>query len=593
MTLRESTLIFCLLLVSIVVFAQQKPNIVIIQTDDLDAFVTPQFFPELVPVVDSLEKAGISFTNAFTPFSVCCPSRAALLSGKNGHKTGVLRNMRENGGYPAFVDDEPSALPAQLLKAGYRTAMIGKYMNRYDRKGNKMPNLPFGWTDGVVFIDPSRGPYRGIRYNCQEWSSGAKVNDTLWDAQNKKKQYYGNTPDDYSTDMITRKTVSFIKDAEADDTQPFFLYINPTAPHFPLRAAPRYEAKAKERWINTTVPVFPNSFNDYGKYATKAEKEMPLDKPTWLRETWHKRMRQEDKGRLFYSFAYFTSFHKKMPRQITGFNHGYWYDRMGSMYAVNDLVIETIRELKANKEWDNTLLIFTSDNGFQFGNHGLYHKFSPYEEAIRVPLIIAAGDSLHIKAGVEINEWITNLDFFPTILELSNIEVAKDIDGNSFVSLIQQNPQTDFAARDYFIMEYIGPGAVDSDLFGPKTLIKNMSSFTSDNPTYNGIRMIKEVEVNGVKTQKVFKYIEWEKEYGMLKFKRQLKNKDPKLMAKIESGDKRILKKKAKVEARDTELYCITDDPYEMDNLLYYQPEKYQQLAKELQAKLYAEMNKK
>lgn len=591
--MRLSSLTLCLYLLCISVFAQQKPNIVIILTDDLDAFITPKFFPELVPVVDSLQKTGINFTNGFTPFSVCCPSRAAMLSGKNAHKTKVLRNMRENGGWPAFKDDEPTALPAQLIKAGYRTAMLGKYLNRYTRDGNKLPPLPYGWTDGAVMIDHDRVPYRGQEYNLHEWSKGAKVNDTLWDSPNRKMQYYGNTADDYSTDVITRKTVSFIKDAEADDKQPFFLYVCPTAPHFPLRAAERYEAKAKERWLNTTVPVFPNSFNDYGKYATEAEKEIPLDKPTWLRDTWRKRMRQEGKGRGFYALAYRTIFHKKMPRGVTGFNHGFWYDRMGSMYALNDLVSQTINALKANGEWNNTLLIFTSDNGFQFGNHGLYHKFSPYEEAIRVPLIIIAGDSLRMKEGVELSEWITNLDFFPTILDLAGIDVADDVDGKSMVSLIQQNPETKYNARDYFILEYQGPGAVDSKFFGAKTLIKHMASFTSDNPSYNAIRMIMEVDESGIKTEKIFKYIEWEKEYGMVKFKSKLQNKNPELMAKIEAGNKRILKKKARVEEIETELYCITDDPYEMDNLLYYKPEQYKQLAEQMQKKLYVEIGKK
>lgn len=591
--MRLSFLTLYLYLLSTSVFAQQKPNIVIILTDDLDAFITPQFFPELVPVVDSLKKTGINFTNGFTPFSICCPSRAAMLSGKNADKTKVLRNMRENGGWPAFKDDEPKALPAQLIKAGYRTVMLGKYLNRYDRKGKHLPHLPYGWTDGAVLIDHSRVPYRGQEYNLQEWSKGAKINDTLWDSPNRKMQYYGKSPEDYSTDVVTRKTVSFINEAESADAQPFFMYICPTAPHYPLRAAERYEAIAKERWLNTTVPVFPNSFNDYGKYATEAEKDIPLDKPTWLRDTWRKRIRQEGKGRGLYSLSYKTSFHKSMPREITGFNHGFWYDRMGSMYAINDLVRETINALKANGEWDNTLLIFTSDNGFQFGNHGLYHKFSPYEEAIRVPLIITAGDSLRIKAGVEMSEWITNLDFFPTILDLAGIETEPDVDGKSMISLIQQNPEKAYNPRDYFILEYQGPGAIDSDLFGAKKLIKHMQSFVSDNPSYNAIRMIKDVEENGVKTEKVFIYIEWEKEFGMVKFKSRLQNKDPKLMTKIEAGNKRLLKKKAKAEAIDTELYCITDDPYEMDNLLYYKPEQYKPMAEQMQKKLYLEINKK
>ncbi len=102
-----------------------------------------------------------------------------------------------------------------------------------------------------------------------------------------------------------------------------------------------------------------------------------------------------------------------------------------------------------------------------------------------------------------------------------------------------------------------------------------------------------EVDETGIKTEKVFKYIEWEKEYGMVKFKSKLQNKNPELMAKIEAGNKRILKKKARIEEIETELYCITDDPYEMDNLLYYKPEQYKQTAEQMQKKLYVEISKK
>jgi hypothetical protein len=99
--------------------------------------------------------------------------------------------------------------------------------------------------------------------------------------------------------------------------------------------------------------------------------------------------------------------------------------------------------------------------------------------------------------------------------------------------------------------------------------------------------------VNGVKQKEIFKYIEWEKNYGMVKFRHKLEIKQPKLMAKIASGNKRILRKKEKAEAVETELYNITTDPYEMDNLLYYRPEQYRQLAKQLQAALHQEISKR
>src|SRR5688572_5449501 len=173
--LLRSGLCFVSLLLVLVLSAQRQPNIVIILADDLDAMVTPQFFPEVLPVLDSLRKNGIDFSNSFTPMSICCPSRAALLSGKYGHKTEVMRNGNTKGGWKYFKDDEPDALPAQLVKAGYRTAMIGKYLNGYKKKKHKELPLPYGWTDGSVMVSKPMPIYRGYNYELMLWDKATRV----------------------------------------------------------------------------------------------------------------------------------------------------------------------------------------------------------------------------------------------------------------------------------------------------------------------------------------------------------------------------------------------------------------------------------
>lgn len=567
--------------------AQQKPNVVIILADDLDAMVTPQFFPEVLPVLDSLKQNGIDFTNSFTPMSICCPSRAALLSGKYGHKTEVMRNGNTKGGWKYFKDDEPAALPAQLAKAGYRTAMIGKYLNGYKKKNKNLP-LPYGWTDGAVMVSAPMPIYRGYNYDLLLWDKAARLNDTTWAAPNTQIEKHGSTEEDYSTDVLTQKAVAFIESAEQQDAQPFFLYLTPTPPHFPLPAAPRHEQIARARWMNAPMPKTPNYFNDYGKLATEQERTKPLDKSLWLTSNWKKRLRQQDKGRFYYNLA-FTG---KMPKEIKSFMQATWYYRMASLYALNDMIKQVITALKAKGEWDNTLLIFTSDNGFHLGSKGLYHKGSPYEEAIRVPLIITGGDSLHLKTAGKSEEWIVNLDLMPTLLELAGVAIPNDVDGKSIVPLLSKNTADSYLSRESFIMEYISPGGTDFIFGGPKLNIKLFPSPLLDRPTYNAIRMMADVEAQGVATRKTFKYIEWEKYYGMKNFRKKLETKKPKLLAKIAAGNRRVIKKKEKAEAVETELYNISDDPHEMDNLLYYQPQLYHQLAKQMQAKLYSEIGK-
>lgn len=554
---------------------EKRPNIIILMSDDLDDFLTPQFFPEVLPVLDSLQKLGIDFSNSFTPMSICCPSRAATLTGTYAHQNGVYRNMGVNGGWEAFKHNEPFTMPAYLSRSGYRTTMIGKYLNGYGDKGEPPP--PYGWTDGAVFT--SFFFYSGYDYNMMFWDDGIPLNDTTWDVKNKAVKHFNHAPEDYTTDKLTKEAVSFIQKAEKNDEQPFFIYLTPTAPHFPLQAAPRYKQMAEERWTNVPVPKRENYNNDYGKLATEAEKKIPLDKSSWLRKTWKKRVREMNKGVGYYNLT----FKGKVPKTIKSYVQADWFSRMSSLYALNDMMRDLISTLKANGEWDNTLLIFTSDNGFMLGAHAMLHKGNPYEESIRVPMVITGGDSLHLNTPGKTEEWVTNLDIMPTVLELAGVKVPENVEGISMVPLLKNDSITHF--RDRFIMEYLGPGmAVFSE--SPGFVMKRLPLYILDQPTYNAIRMKITTTENGVTKEQVFKYIEWQRNptKKILRLSNKLRNKDPKLMAKIDAGDKKALKMKTLAQEVETELYDLTEDPYEMDNLLYYKPNEYKEIALKLKA---------
>lgn len=553
----------------------KRPNIIIVLADDLDDIFTPQYFPEVLPIIDSLKKLGIDFTNSFTPMSICCPSRSATLTGTYAHQNGVYRNVSVNGGWEAFKHNEPYTIPAYLSKTGYRTTIIGKYLNGYGDKTEAIP--PYGWTDGSVFT--SYYYYTGYNYDMMFWDGGIPLNDTLWNVSNKNKKHFGKESEDYSTDVLLKEAISFINKTETKDDQPFFMYLCPTAPHFPLRAAPRYEKKADQLWINSFVPKRPNFCNDYGQLASSEENEIPLDKSSWLRKTWKKRVKHMDNGVIGYN----QTFNGKMPSSIKSFLQADWYSRMGSLYALNDMLRELIDGLKANGEWDNTLLIFTSDNGYMLGSHAMLHKGNPYEESIRVPMVIAAGDSLHLKNPNKIQEWITNLDLMPTILELAGIKIPENIDGISMVPLLTSDSITNF--RDRFVMEYLGPGMVRPELsYRPKLIMKKAPLYVLDHPTYNAIRMKVTITENGESKEQVFKYIEWQRnpKKKHLKFCDDFRSKDPVLLEKLASGNKKTLRLKRKSEEVECELYCLTNDPYEMDNLLYYQPDRYKVISLKL-----------
>ncbi len=555
----------------------KKPNVIIVLSDDLDAIYTSQYFRDVLPIVDSLKSTGIDFTNSFTPMSTCCPSRSATLTGSYAHTNGVYRNASVNGGWSAFKHNEPYTLPAYLNKSGYSTAIIGKYLNGYGIEKNAQP--VYGWTDGFVFTNSSY--YKGYDYDVLNWNGGNPKNDTTWNAANQQTKHYGFNAEDYSTDVLTKEAISFIQKTEENDGKPFFLFLTPTAPHNPLQAAPRHQKTAKENFANVTVPFKPNYNNDYGKFATPAEKKKPLDKSSFLKNTWKKRVRQMNKGAFFYNLI----FKGKVPKSIKSFLQADWYSRLGSLYALNDMVSNLIKTLKENGEWDNTLLVFTSDNGYMLGAHAMMNKATPYEEAIRVPMIITGGDSLHLKIPGKTEEWVTNLDLMPTILDLAGLKIPERVEGISLVPLLYKDSVTNF--KDRFAMEYIGPSLSKFGLYGkPKLSMKLLPLYIMDHPTYNALRMKVTIIENGIQNENTYKYIEWQKNTSkkVLEFSNKFRMKDVELLKKIAVGDEKTLALKLKAEAVETELYNLKEDPYEMDNLLYYKPEEYKTLTLQLKS---------
>lgn len=500
--------------------AGKRPNLILLLFDDLDAVVTPPYFAEVLPTLMKEVAQGLTFTEAFAPTPICCPARTTLLTGLLGHNTGVLTNGGKLGGYGAFMrnGNERRTVALALQKGGYLTALVGKYMNGYHQTRGKLPPIPAGWDEWSAFVDPLMRSYTGYQY---------RLLDKRFDAPRARVKRYGKRPQDYSTDVLRDRALDFLTRAESQDDRPFFLMLTPTSPHYPLQAAPRHAQKA-QKWRNTLPTDRPNYFTPGESLAHR---------PMWLKQTWKKRTSRTSKNYL----------------QLE------WYRRMGSLYAMDELFSALVARLKALGEWENTLLMVTSDNGYNLGAHGLQHKMAPYEESIRVPFWVMGGALEKGAAPQSLPRsdahWITLADVAPTWLELAGIPLERPLDGRSLAPLLAGQAVTSW--RSDFLIQYAGRGAGDGIAAEmPRLALKSAPAVALDIPEFVGLRA-QVPDPDG--RARVYTYVEWV----------PVSNRRGKPI--FPSG---------------YELYDLTADPWEQHNLLYTDPARADRLGNLLHERL-------
>lgn len=513
-----------------------KGNVILFMLDDLDTVITKPFYKEVLPFTMEMAQSGVRFENSFVTTPICCPSRAAFLSGRYGYRTNVLTNGGPQGGREQFLDDEKYTFPVFLQKAGIDTFIAGKYMNGFEMAPNhKIPPLPPGWTDGNIFVDALLRSYTGYNFQLLNWQDGFSKDDQ-WISNNQVISNHGKSEKDYSTDVILEKTIQFLNRSK-QRKNPFFAYIAPTCPHIPLPPAPRHHQMALDRWTYSTLPTLrPNYFSNKGKLGNLE------DTPTWLSETWKKRSRLKNSfGKTMQLVGALPP--KESPLFKMGWNETDWFNRMGSLYACDQLVEKVVAWLKDNNEWDNTLIIFTSDNGYNLGAHSLAHKMVPYEESLRVPLFAFGGKNLNIKQDQNISEWVLNIDLAPTILDFFNVKSSIDFDGRSIAPFIFKGYPFPSKFRDEFFIQYVG-NALFNGILSEFPFVQHLlaPSMFLDIPSYKALRFKEK--------GKEYLFVRWE-----------------------------IYKK------FEYELFDISSDPYQLDNLLYYYPEKYKELKQEVEKK--------
>lgn len=369
-----------------------RPNIILVLADDLD-HATMDHMSRLRSL---LTEAGTSFSSFLLSDSLCCPSRTSILRGQYIHNHHVETNNSPEGGFQKMYEEglESSTVATWLKAAGYRTGYFGKYLNGYPR-GAEPDYVPPGWSE---WYSPAGGdPYGQFAYALNE---------------NRKIVSYGRKPADYLTDVLVRKVRKFIQES-VRRKKPFFVHLAPYAPHRPSTPAPRYA----HAFAGATAPR-PESFNetDVG------------DKPSWLRQ-----------------FPLLTD------QEIAEIDETF-RQRNQSMLAVEDLVGALFGALEAWGQLDRTYVIFTSDNGFHLGVHRLLPgKQTPYEEDIRVPLIVRGPG---VPERVTREHLVGNIDLAPTIADLAGAPVPGFVDGRSFAPLLRSDAPAAGAWRKGFLLEH-------------------------------------------------------------------------------------------------------------------------------------------
>lgn len=335
-----------------------KPNIILVVCDDLAV----SLYDRIAPLRRDLESSGLRFDNAISPVPSCAPARASLLSGRYPQNHGVLINTPPDGGVQAFIRNggELSSLGLRMQFAGYRTALVGKYLNEYETA--TPTRLPAGWDV------------------WHAWAGGGKYTEyVVNDGGALATRNVANSPGDYETDWYSSVANQFVASAQG---KPFFLYLAPHAPHLPAIPAARHASLGAE----VTGP------------ATAAIDEPDVsDKPRWVR---------------------------RLPRISGGGRRRSdlrFREQYQTMLAVADLVRSLLASLQTSGQLDNTWLFFTSDNGFFYGEHRIPSgKGALYDEGIRVPLIVRGPG---VRRGTS-NLLVSGVDLLPTILDLARSPYA-------------------------------------------------------------------------------------------------------------------------------------------------------------------------
>ena len=411
--------------------AQKKPmNIVFIMSDDHSYQTISAYDKRFIstPNIDWLADNGVKFQESFVANSLSGPSRACMLTGKHSHANGFTDNTKT-------FDGSQQTFPKLLQKQGYQTAMIGKW---------HLTSLPTGFNYWDILI--GQGDY----YNPDFLSNGKRI---------RRSGYVTNIIADMAIDWMEHKR---------DKTKPFCLLMHNKAPHRVWNP----DTCDLRLYDDVTYPLPKTFYDDYaGRLAAQkqkmsiikdmdlvydnkmADKENEIHTTTGL-EPWgranYNRMSPSQRAQWD---SYYDPIIKKFKEdKLSGKALAEWkyqrymHDYMRVIHSVDRNVGRVIEYLREHNLLDNTMIVYTSDQGFYMGEHGWFDKRFMYEESFRTPLLIYFPGGKH---GV-INEMVQNIDYAPTFLDVAGAKVPSDIQGRSFLPLLEGKKPSDWRKSLYY-----------------------------------------------------------------------------------------------------------------------------------------------
>ena len=524
--------------------ATQRPNIVYIMCDDhafqcISAYGSPISKLAPTPNIDRIAERGMRFDRAFVENSLSTPSRACLMTGLYSNQNGQ-RQLGEG------IDTTRTFFTEQLQQAGYQTAVVGKWHMGCDPKGFDYYHI---YNDQGQYYNPQ---YRGT------------------DTDGKYIVEEG-----YSTDLTTDHALSFIE--HRDTNKPFCLLLHHKAPHRNWLANTKYFGM----YDNVTFPMPETFYDDYETRgsAVRTQKMSVTKDMRWEQDfkvpemldtanadSWDSYLslmnevnRMNPEQRIAWGKYYFPRNRRLLEARLTGKELDEWKyqnyirDYMSVIKSVDESVGRVLDYLDSHGLTDNTIIVYTSDQGFYMGEHGWFDKRFMYEESLRTPLLIAYPG--HIQPGSVCNKLVQNIDYAPTFLDLAGISKPKELPGRSLTPLFKAGDKVKGWRNSIYYHYY-------------------------DYPTYHMVR-----KHDGVRTDR-YKLIHF---YGAGGLDAVKENKYQRQPGTREHGCMTYLTSLGYFKPKDSavnynELYDLQADPHELNNL--YGKPGYEKITKQLQKQL-------
>ena len=417
---------------------QQRPNILFIFTDDHAYQAISAYGSRLneTPNIDRIATEGMRFDRCYVTNSICGPSRACILTGQYSHKNGYYINDQQfNGSQQTF--------PKLLQQAGYQTALIGKW-----HLGRQ--SMPTGFDHWHIL------EHQGYYYQPKFVTPFGQV------------QYKG-----YTTDLITQFTLDWLEKGR-DPEQPFLLMMQHKAPHRPWDPGP---GRLRD-YMNVTFPEPSNLFDDYSNRASAAIKagmriadkhHMSIRGPDL--KAWDDPSLNSAKNKSARNWFYGKMTHKQLTawkrvyaeknkpyyagdlsgRELTRWKYQrFLQDYLSCVASVDDSVGKVLDYLDESGLAENTIVVYSSDQGFYLGEHGWFDKRFMYEESLRTPLVVRWPGV--VEPGSVEGRIVSNLDFAETFLDVAGVEIPSSMQGSSIAPLLRGEDPTNW--RDSFYYHY-------------------------------------------------------------------------------------------------------------------------------------------